>query len=52
MANPQRKIPAPSPTPEAVAFFEATKSGKFMIKRCTACAKLHWYPRARSARSA
>ena len=46
MANPQRKIPAPSPTPETEAFWSAAKEGKFMLRRCTACGKAHWYPRA------
>ena len=46
MANPQRKIPAPAPTPETEAFWSAAKEGKFMLRRCTACGKAHWYPRA------
>jgi uncharacterized OB-fold protein len=46
MANPQRKIPAPSPTPETEAFWSAAKEGKFVLRRCTACGKAHWYPRA------
>ncbi len=46
MANPQRKIAAPSPTPETEAFWAAAKDGKFMLRRCTACGKAHWYPRA------
>ena len=46
MANPQRKIPAPSPTPETEAFWKAAAEGKFMLRRCTACRKAHWYPRA------
>ena len=46
MANPQRKIPAPTPTPETEAFWSAAKEGKFMLRRCTACGKAHWYPRA------
>jgi uncharacterized protein len=46
MANPQRKIPAPTPTPETEAFWKAAADGKFMLRRCTACGKAHWYPRA------
>ena len=46
MAKPQRKIPAPPQSPEHVAFWKAAESGKFMVPRCTACGKAHWYPRA------
>jgi uncharacterized OB-fold protein len=46
MANPQRKIPAPTATPETEAFWKAAADGKFMLRRCTACGKAHWYPRA------
>jgi uncharacterized OB-fold protein len=46
MANPQRKIPAPTPTPETEAFWKAAAEGKFMLRRCIACGKAHWYPRA------
>jgi len=46
MANPQRKIPAPSPTPETEAFWRAASEERFMLRRCAACGKAHWYPRA------
>jgi uncharacterized OB-fold protein len=46
MANPQRKIPAPGQSPENEAFWKAAVAGKFMLRRCTACGKPHWYPRA------
>jgi uncharacterized OB-fold protein len=46
MANPQRKIPAPTPTPETEAFWKAAAEGRFMLRRCAACGKAHWYPRA------
>ena len=46
MANPQRKIPAPIQTPESEAFWKAAAAGKFMVRRCVACGKAHWYPRA------
>jgi uncharacterized OB-fold protein len=46
MANPQRKIPAPSSSPDTEAFWKAAADGKFMLRRCTACGKAHWYPRA------
>jgi len=41
-----RKIPAPTPTLESEAFFKAAGEGRFLIKKCTACGKAHWYPRA------
>ncbi len=40
-----RKIPAPKPTPETRVFWDAAAQGKFLIGRCTACGKAHWYPR-------
>lgn len=41
-----RPIPAPAVTIESQPFWEAAKDGRFLIKRCTACSKPHWYPRA------
>jgi uncharacterized OB-fold protein len=41
-----RSIPAPTPTPETEPFWGAMREGKFMIRRCTACGRSHWYPRA------
>ena len=40
-----RKIPAPKPTPETQAFWDAAAQGRFLIGCCTACGKAHWYPR-------
>jgi uncharacterized OB-fold protein len=40
-----RNIPAPAVTLETVPFWEAAKEGRFLIKRCNACRKAHWYPR-------
>jgi uncharacterized OB-fold protein len=34
------------PNPETQAFWDAAKEGKFLVKKCTACGKTHWYPRA------
>jgi uncharacterized OB-fold protein len=48
MANAQRKIPfvgTIDTNPETKPFFEGTAAGKFLIRRCTACKKAHWYPR-------
>ena len=49
MAYVQRKIPfvgSPDANPETKPFFEGSAAGKFMVRRCTACKKVHWYPRA------
>lgn len=41
-----RPIPAPAVTVESQPFWEAAREGRFLIKRCSACRKAHWYPRA------
>jgi uncharacterized OB-fold protein len=41
-----RKIPAPHPAPETQAFWDAATKGRFLIRRCTACSRAHWYPRS------
>lgn len=41
-----RKIPAPAVTIESKPFWDAAAEGRFLIKRCNACGKAHWYPRA------
>ncbi len=41
-----RTIPSPVQSPESEPFYAAAKEGKFMIRRCTACRKPHWYPRS------
>ncbi len=46
MAYVQRKIPAPTATPETEEFWKAATEGKFLLGRCGACGKAHWYPRA------
>ncbi len=43
---PPRKFPAAIPNPETQAFWDAATRGKFLIRRCAACGKAHWYPRA------
>jgi len=45
-AATERKIPAPPPNPETKPFWDAASQGKLLIKRCTACAAVHYYPRA------
>ena len=42
----ERKIPAPVPQPGTEGFWSAASENRFVLPRCTACGKLHWYPRA------
>jgi uncharacterized OB-fold protein len=46
MAAIERKIPAPPANPETKEFWDAAAQGKLLIKRCKACAAVHYYPRA------
>ena len=49
MAYVQRKIPfvgSPETNPETKPFFDGNAADKLMVRRCTACKKVHWYPRA------
>ncbi len=41
-----RKISAPQGNPETQPFWDAAKDGRFLIGRCTACGKAHYYPRS------
>ena len=41
-----RKIAAPQGNPETKPFWDAALEGRFLIKRCTACGKAHYYPRS------
>ena len=45
-AQQQRTIPAPQPTPEIQPFFDAAAQGNLMLKKCAACGRSHFYPRA------
>lgn len=45
MAEPARKLPAPTPSPETTPFWAAAAQGKLLVKRCGACGKAHHYPR-------
>ncbi|AWN52850.1 OB-fold domain-containing protein [Methylobacterium sp. 17Sr1-1] len=38
--------PDPPASPEATPFVAAAKEGRFLLRRCTACGKAHWYPRS------
>ena len=40
-----RPIPAPAVSVETKPFWDAAAEGRFLIKRCVACNKAHWYPR-------
>jgi uncharacterized OB-fold protein len=42
----ERTIPAPQPSPETQAYFDAASQGKLVVKKCTACGQVHHYPRA------
>jgi uncharacterized protein len=46
MQSQERKIQAPLPNLETKAFWDAAAEGKLMIGKCTACGKVHYYPRA------
>lgn len=41
----QRRLQPPPQNPESAPFYEAAAEGRFLIRRCTACGKAHWYPR-------
>lgn len=38
--------PVPPVNPETKAFWDATAEGRLLLKRCTACGHVIWYPRA------
>jgi hypothetical protein len=42
----ERKIAAPAVNAENKPYFDAAAQGKLLVKRCLACGKLHFYPRA------
>ena len=42
----ERKILAPSINPETKPYWDAAAEGKLLVKKCTACGELHFYPRA------
>jgi hypothetical protein len=46
MANAQRTIPAPPTNPETKVFWDGAAQGKLLIKKCRACGRSHYYPRA------
>jgi uncharacterized OB-fold protein len=42
----ERALGAPIVDAATEPYWNAAKEGTLRIKRCTACARLHWYPRA------
>jgi uncharacterized protein len=40
-----RPLSAPPIDAATKPFFDATQAGKLLVRRCTGCGKLHWYPR-------
>jgi uncharacterized OB-fold protein len=40
-----RKMAAPTPDPESQEFWDGARAGKFLVRRCTSCSKVHWFPR-------
>lgn len=42
----ERRLQPPPQNPESEPFHKAAAEGRFMIRRCTACGRAHWYPRA------
>jgi uncharacterized OB-fold protein len=40
-----RKLPAPSVSPETEAYWDAAGKGKLLVRKCTACGETHHYPR-------
>lgn len=41
----ERIPPSPPLNADSQPFYEAAAKGKFVSRRCTACGKVHWYPR-------
>jgi hypothetical protein len=42
----ERTYPKPSINMETEAYWAAAKAGKLVLKKCNACGKTHFYPRA------
>jgi uncharacterized OB-fold protein len=43
--NEQRMIAAPAINPETTPFWQAAIEGRFILPKCSACGRTHWYPR-------
>ena len=46
METKQRKIPFSPNNPESLPFWTAAAEGRFIVRKCSSCQKVHWYPRA------
>jgi uncharacterized OB-fold protein len=46
MVVKERKIPFSLSNPETQPFWDAAAEGRFIVRKCTACGRTHWYPRA------
>jgi len=46
MAAQTRTIPAPEPNPETKPYWDAAAKGRLLLKKCTSCGQVHFYPRA------
>ncbi|MGO1121088.1 Zn-ribbon domain-containing OB-fold protein [Rhodovibrionaceae bacterium A322] len=46
MSNPERTYADPTITMESQAYWDATKEGKLLLKKCGDCNDTHFYPRA------
>jgi uncharacterized OB-fold protein len=45
--KPEKEVTqAPMSHPENQPFWEAAAEGKFIVRKCAACGRVHWYPRA------
>lgn len=40
-----RKIPAPRVLPDSLPFWQAADEGRYLVKKCSSCGKVHHYPR-------
>jgi uncharacterized OB-fold protein len=41
----ERKLPAPSVSPETKEYWDAAAQGRLLLRKCTACGEAHHYPR-------
>ena len=47
MSTQATELPSPAPTvtPDSVAFWDATSEGRLVLPRCRSCNEFIWYPR-------
>jgi len=41
-----RTLPPPESNPETKAYWDAAAEGRLILRKCTGCGKVHFYPRA------